>query len=957
MEQIKDEFVNRQVGPRPNEITEMLKVIGVNSLDELIDQTVPKSIRSNKILKLSPSKSEHELIEELREIAKKNKILKSYLGQGYFNCITPNVIKRNILENPGWYTQYTPYQSEISQGRLEALLVFQTMVAEMTGLPVANASLLDEGTASAEAMSMAYNIKNRSQEQRVNKFFVSQNCYRQTIDVVKTRANPLDIELVIGDWRKIEIDNTYFGVLVQYPDDNGLIEDFSDFIKRVHEAGALSIAATDLLALALFKSPGEFGFDVAIGNSQRFGVPLGYGGPHAAFFSTRTEYLRYMPGRIIGVSIDAQNNPAYRMTLQTREQHIRREKATSNICTAQALMAIMAGMYAVYHGPDDIRKIASGIHHLAKLLDMGIQALGFKQLNNIYFDTLKIDLEDTDKMNRAVKLAADKGYNIRPMQNRYVGISLDETTTKIDIENLLKIFAEIAGKKVNSTPVNEKGVFEELPEKYRRKTLYLQHPVFSSYHSETAMMRYIKSLENKDLSLTISMIPLGSCTMKLNPATTLYPISWHEFANIHPFAPVDQAEGYQIIFKELEKFLCEITGFSAVSFQPNSGAQGELTGMLIIRAYHKNEGQAQRDIVLIPSSAHGTNPASATMAGLKIVTVNCNEKGDIDIDDLRKKAEENKDKLAALMVTYPSTHGIFEEQIIKICNIVHLNGGLVYMDGANLNAMVGLTSPAEIGADLCHINLHKTFGLPHGGGGPGAGPVCVSEKLAPFLPGHSVIKTGNSDSIGAVASSPWGSANIILIAYAYIKLLGAEGLTTATKIAILNANYLKSSLEKYYKILYKGERGRVGHEFILDVREFKDSAGIEAEDIAKRLADYSFHAPTVSFPVHGTLMIEPTESEPKEELDRFIEAMVSIRKEIQEVIDGKLSKEDNPLKNSPHTISMIANENWNHKYSREQAVFPVRRLMKSKFWPSVARVNNTYGDRNVNVLLPSLDQK
>lgn len=956
MQEKQSQFLRRHVGPRQHEIQNMLEVIGVQSIQELIEQTIPQNIISKKQIRIPEAKPEHELLSELKEISRKNIVLKSCLGQGYYNCIVPSVIKRNILENPGWYTQYTPYQSEISQGRLEALLIYQTMIEDMTGLPVANASLLDEGTAAAEAMIMAYNIVNKTTHTNAKKFFISSKCFRQTIDVVIGRAVPQNIEVVVGNHETVKLDKDYFGALVQYPAEDGSITDFTDFVNKVHNVGGIAIAATDLLALALFTSPGELNFDIAIGNSQRFGVPLGYGGPHAGFFATKNEYIRYAPGRIIGVSIDAQNKPAYRMTLQTREQHIRREKATSNICTAQALLAIMAGMYAVYHGPEGIRNIALRVHNFTKLLDNQLRKLGYNQLNKMYFDTLCIETKSKKEAEKILKAAKQNGYNLRLKPDKYIGISLDETITHEDIEKILQSFASVKKKKGKLPSIRQDVLTVDMPLQFLRRTSYLQHPTFALYHSETAMMRYLKSLENKDLSLTGSMIPLGSCTMKLNPATALYPISWREFADMHPFVPIEQAEGYQEIFKDLEKALCNITGFTAASLQPNSGAQGEFTGLLVIKAYHSDHKQSQRDVILIPSSAHGTNPASASMAGMKIITVECDNDGNIDVDDLKKKAEQNKNELAGLMVTYPSTHGVFEERIKEICEIIHNHGGLVYMDGANLNAMVGLTSPAEIGADVCHINLHKTFGIPHGGGGPGAGPICVSKKLAPYLPGHSVVKIGNKKSINAVSSAPWGSANILLISYAYIRLLGAVGLTEATKTAILNANYLKTKLEKEYKILYKNTKHRIAHEFILDVRQFKDEAGIEAEDIAKRLIDYSFHSPTVSFPVHGTLMIEPTESEPKAELDRFVEAMLSIRKEIQSIVEGKLDRSDNPIKNAPHTIEMLVDNDWKHNYPREQAVFPVPTLRKNKFWPSVARVNNTYGDRNIVVRLPELTE-
>ncbi len=952
-----NEYLARHLGPRLREIPDMLNAIGAHSIDELIDQTVLNNIRTKRMMQLPAPITEFEMQKILDEIAGNNILLKSYLGQGYYNCITPSVIQRNIFENPGWYTQYTPYQAEISQGRLEALINFQTMVADMTGLPVVNASLLDEGTAAAEAMSMAYGIVNKAPNSSANKFFVSARCFRQTIDVILTRAAPLNIEVVVGNVDTIELNKSYFGALIQYPGEDGVVIDPQTFIKKVHNVGAIAIVATDLLALALITPPGDFGADIAIGNSQRFGVPLGYGGPHAAFFATKNEFIRSMPGRIIGVSVDAQGNTAYRMTLQTREQHIRREKATSNICTAQALLAIMAGMYAVYHGPEGIKNIASRVHRLTKLLDGELMKLGYSQLNEIYFDTLRLELKDKKETQQIIKLAIEAGYNLRFVEDKFIYISLDETTEIADVEAIVNVFAKVKGskEKVNSLEPQFRLATVSFPSPFQRASAFLKHPVFNSYHSETAMMRYLKSLENKDLSLTGSMIPLGSCTMKLNPATAMMPVSWQKFSAIHPFVPIEQAKGYQIIFKELEDALCQITGFAAASLQPNSGAQGEFAGLLVIRAYHQDHTQAQRNVVLIPSSAHGTNPASAVMAGMKVVVVACDLQGNISIEDLRSKAEQNKENLAALMVTYPSTHGVFEEDIKEICDIIHQNGGLVYMDGANLNAQVGLTTPAEIGADVCHINLHKTFAIPHGGGGPGMGPICVAKHLSPYLPGNPIIKVGGEKAIHAVSSAPWGSANILLISYAYIKMLGADGLTDVTKMAILNANYLKSKLEKHYPVLYQGKNKRVAHEFILNMKEFKEKAGIEVEDIAKRLMDYGFHAPTVSFPVQDTLMIEPTESEPKAELDRFIDAMISIRKEIQDIIEGRLDKTDNPLKNAPHTASVVISDEWNHNYSREQAAFPSANLKNNKFWPSVGRINNTYGDRNIFCTCPPIE--
>jgi len=952
----EEKFQSRHLGPGSEDLNTMLRVIGVDSLDTLIDETIPASIRMNAPLELPAAVSERRFLLEMRKIAAKNTVFTSMLGQGYYPCVTPSVILRNIFENPGWYTQYTPYQPEISQGRLEALLNYQTMVIDMTGMQVANASLLDEGTAAAEAMSMLYGIVNKNQNgvQR-NRFFVSEKCFIQTIDVIKTRAQIVGIEIVVGDHEKIDIDGTYFGAIVQYPDERGAVADYRAFITDVHSGGALAIVAADLLSLELLTPPGEFGADVVVGSTQRFGVPMGYGGPHAAFFATRDEFIRHMPGRIIGVSVDAQNNRAYRMTLQTREQHIRREKATSNICTAQALLAVMAGMYAVYHGPEGIRRIASRIHSLAKILNAELTELGYKQSNRVWFDTLMIDAgRDADTI---IDAGLSLNYNFRRIDASHVGISLDETTQLDDILAVKEIFARVAHASHTHEDLAEKYslLSIDFPEPFRRTTSYLQHPVFSTYHSESEMMRYIKSLENKDLSLTHSMIPLGSCTMKLNAATELLPVSWREFADLHPFAPLAQAEGYQQIFRELESALCKITGLAAASLQPNSGAQGEFTGLLVIRAYHAAREEARRNIALIPSSAHGTNPASAVMAGLKVVVVACDDTGNIDAGDLRAKAVQYKDTLAALMLTYPSTHGVFEENVKEICRIVHENGGLVYMDGANLNAQVGVTSPAIIGADVCHINLHKTFSIPHGGGGPGMGPICVGQHLAPFLPGHPVIRTGGEKALHAVSSAPWSSASILLISYAYIKMLGGEGVTEATRYAILNANYLKARLEPHFQILYQGKNGRVAHEFILNMKEFKEKCRIDVEDISKRLMDYGFHSPTVSFPVHDTMMVEPTESESRAELDRFADALISIKKEIEEVANGVADTTDNVLRNAPHTPMEATKNEWEHLYSRSKAVYPLPDVRQHKFWPSVGRINNTYGDKNIFCSCPPIE--
>ncbi len=945
------------MGPRPSDVVVMLKSIGVETIDELIDRTVPSAIRLERPLQLPPPMSERDFTEHIRELGAHNTLCRSYLGQGYYDCITPAIIQRTILENPGWYTQYTPYQPEISQGRLEALLNYQTMVADLTGLEVANASLLDEGTSAAEAMAMLHGLANRAGEGPArNTFFVSKECFAQTIEVLRSRAVPLGITIVVGDHTSAALDAGIFGALLQYPGERGALHDYRSFIRRAHEAGVLVVMAADLLSLSLLTPPGELGADVAVGSAQRFGIPMGYGGPHAGYFATRMEFIRFMPGRIIGVSIDAQNQRAYRMTLQTREQHIKREKATSNICTAQALLAIMAGMYAVYHGPEGLRAIAERVHRSAQLLALLVERLGYRQRNALFFDTLLIDAGDAQTVDRIRFHAEERRCNLRYIDERTVGISLDETTSLADVRVLEEIFALAAGKEPSAGDIRTlvRDIDVSYPEPFRRTTPYLEHPVFHSYRSETQLLRYIKTLELKDLSLTQSMIPLGSCTMKLNPTTSLLPVTMPEFARLHPFVPASQAAGYQEVLRELEKYLCEITGFSAASFQPNSGAQGEFTGLSVIRAYHADRGDQHRTVALIPSSAHGTNPASAVMAGYEVVVVKCDEQGNIDVADLRSKAEEHRDRLGALMVTYPSTHGVFEEQIREICAIVHACGGQVYMDGANMNAQVGLTSPARIGADVCHLNLHKTFSIPHGGGGPGMGPICAAEHLAPFLPTHPVVPVGGAKGIHAVASAPWGSASILLISYAYIRMLGPEGVTNATKYAILNANYLKSRLKPHYPVLYEGAHGTVAHEFILNTRGLKQF-GIEVEDIAKRLMDYGFHAPTVSFPVPGTLMIEPTESEPKEELDRFIEAMTAIRREIREIENGTADPKDNVLHNAPHTAQHIADDDWNHPYSRSNAAFPVDSLRRNKFWPAVGRINNTYGDRHVVCTCPPVE--
>lgn len=939
-----DKFTRRHIGPSEKETQEMLRTIGVASVDELIEQTIPSAIRLKKPLALAEGLSEFEYHKQLKVTASKNKLFRSYIGLGYYGTIVPPVIQRNILENPGWYTAYTPYQAEIAQGRLEALLNFQTMVIDFTGLPLANASLLDEATAAAEAMALLFSGRSREAVKRnAHKFFVSENCFPQTLDVLKTRSAPLGIELVTGNHTTFTIDESYFGTMVQYPDINGEVHDYEAFTAAAHAVGAGVAVATDLLALTHLKAPGEWGADVVFGNSQRFGVPMGYGGPHAAFFATRDEFKRMLPGRIIGVSVDSYGNQALRMALQTREQHIKREKATSNICTAQALLAIMASMYAVYHGPEGIKAIAADIHGKTARLAAAADKAGYKRINTLFFDTVSFELP-AGKTTAQLKATAEAAAINFRYGNTSVHISLDQTVSESDLNDIINVLGAAAAP---SQPVQFGSM--------NRSSAYLSHPVFSSFHSETEMMRYIKRLENKDLSLTHSMISLGSCTMKLNAASELYPITWPEFANIHPFVPTEQAAGYTEIFNGLEKDLCEITGFAAMSFQPNSGAQGEYAGLMVIRAYHMANGNGHRNVALIPSSAHGTNPASAAMAGMDIVVVKCDDNGNIDVADLKTKAEQYKDKLSCLMVTYPSTHGVFEESIIDITNIIHENGGQVYMDGANMNAQVGLTSPGNIGADVCHLNLHKTFAIPHGGGGPGMGPIGVAAHLTPYLPGHPVVATGGSKSIPAVSAAPWGSALILLISYGYIKMLGAEGVTNSTKIAILNANYMKEILKPYYDTLYTNKNGRVAHEMILQCVDFKRTAKVEVGDIAKRLMDYGYHAPTVAFPVHDTLMIEPTESESKAELDKFCQAMIQIRHEISEIADGTADINDNVLKNAPHTASGVITDSWAHAYTREKAAFPLKWVRDSKFWPSVGRVDNAHGDRNLVCACPPIE--
>ncbi|WPB81151.1 aminomethyl-transferring glycine dehydrogenase [Archangium violaceum] len=947
----QESFSDRHIGPDEKELHGMLKAVGVGSLDELIDQTVPAAIRSKEPLKMAVANSEHDALAVLEAIASKNQLLRSFIGMGYYDTQTPHVILRNILQNPGWYTQYTPYQAEIAQGRLEALLNFQTMVMDLTGLEVANASLLDEGTAAAEAMALALHTKG---DENGGAFFVSEACHPQTIDVVRTRAQPLGVEVVVGDHRTVDLGaKKYFGALVQYPATDGVVHDYRAFGEKVHAANGLFIVATDLLALTMLTPPGEFGADVAVGSAQRFGVPMGYGGPHAAFFATKNAYTRVMPGRIIGVSEDAQGRRALRMALQTREQHIRREKATSNICTAQVLLAIMASMYAVYHGPRGLKAIAERVHGLTVLLARGLRKLGYGANYENVFDTLRV--EAAPPHIRGILAAAEaKGMNFRRIDERAIGLSLDEATRPADVEAILSVFA---GAKAPGFTLEELGkeLQSTIPEGLRRTSPFLTHQVFNSYHSETEMLRYIRRLESRDLSLTHSMIPLGSCTMKLNATAEMIPVTWPQFGKLHPFAPSSQAAGYKVLFEQLEQMLASITGFAGVSLQPNAGSQGEYAGLLVIRAYHQNRGQGHRNVCLIPSSAHGTNPATAVMAGYQVVVVKCDENGNIDLGDLRAKADAHKDKLAALMVTYPSTHGVFEEEIKDICSIVHERGGQVYMDGANLNAQVGLTSPSAIGADVCHINLHKTFCIPHGGGGPGMGPICVASHLVKFLPRHSVISTGGNDGIGAVSAAPWGSASILVISWMYIAMMGAEGLTKATKLAILNANYIAERLQEHYPVLYRGKRGRVAHECIVDLRQLKKTAGVEVEDVAKRLMDYGFHAPTVSFPVAGTLMIEPTESESKAEIDRLCDALIAIRGEIREIEEGKAPRDNNVLKNAPHTARVMTEQEWNRPYSREQAAFPAPWVAEHKFWPSVGRLNNVLGDRKLVCSCPPIE--
>lgn len=943
---LSDKFVHRHIGPREEDLQKMLHTIGAESVDELIEETVPHSLRLRKSLRLPQAMTEFEYLNHIKSIGSKNKVLKSFIGQGYYGVAPLSVIIRNVLENPAWYTSYTPYQAEISQGRLEALLNYQTMIIELTAMEIANASLLDESTAASEAMIMMFNSRSRAAvKSGANKFFVDEDIFLQTLDVIKTRSAPLGIELITGKHEQFSFNESVFGALVQYPAASGQIRDYKEFAAKAHASGALLGVAADLMSLAILTPPGEWGADIVVGSSQRMGLPMSYGGPHAGYFATRDELKRSMPGRIIGVSVDVHGNQALRMSLQTREQHIKRERATSNICTAQALLATMSGMYAQYHGPEGLKSIANHIHISAGTVGCVLKDLGFTPVHSQYFDTVRIVLPSGISANTIQKEAVAAEMNFWYPEENVVSITTDEITTLQDINAIGALFAKVIGRKFE-----DKKSFcdcNHIEDSFLRKTSFLKQSGFARYQSETEMMRYIKMLERKDFSLTNCMIPLGSCTMKLNPATSMFAMSWPEFANIHPFAPANQAEGYHLVMDELGEALKEITDFSSISFQPNSGAAGEYAGLLIIREYHISQGQSHRNVALIPSSAHGTNPASAAMAGMQVVVVECDDRGNINVDDLRKKAVEYKDRLSAFMITYPSTHGVFEAAVREMIDIVHENGGLVYMDGANMNAQVGLTSPGYIGADVCHLNLHKTFAIPHGGGGPGMGPILANDKLAEFLPSHPVIKTGGSHGTTAVAGAPYGSAHILTISHAYILMMGPDGLTAATKYAILNANYISAALKDYYKTLYSGTNGRVAHEMILDCRNFKGEAGITEADIAKRLMDFGFHAPTLSFPVHGTLMVEPTESESLIELDKFVDALKTIRKEITEVKDGKADREDNVLHNAPHTAKEVTSDGWKHSYDRQKAAYPVKWVEENKFWPTVGRVDDGYGDRNL----------
>jgi glycine dehydrogenase len=947
----QESFATRHIGPDAAEVNAMLQALGAPSLEALMAETVPEVIRTPRGLAMGPALDEHAALDALGKLAARNQVFRSYIGAGYSDTHTPPVVLRNILQNPGWYTQYTPYQAEIAQGRLEALLNFQTMVMDLTGMEIANASLLDEATAAAEAMAMLLAAKGGADKRT---FFIAEDCHPQTAAVVRTRAEPLGLEVVVGDARALDPAAVpgLFGVLLQYPGTDGGVHDFRALIEKAHAAGAGVVMAADILALTLLTSPGELGADVAVGSTQRFGVPMGFGGPHAGYFATKQGYARTMPGRIIGVSEDAQGRRALRMALQTREQHIRREKATSNICTAQVLLAIISSMYAVYHGPKGLKAIAERTHGLTQILARGLGKLGFRLRHAAYFDTLAVELT-AEEADRLVTAGQAHRMNFRRLSPTALGLSLDETTRPSDVAELLEVFGQGKAQKAGGLEELGQGLALAAPAALQRKSAYLAHPVFNSYHSETEMLRYIKRLEGKDLSLTHSMIPLGSCTMKLNATAEMIPVTWPEFGRLHPFAPRKQTEGYLELFRQLEAMLCEVTGFAATSLQPNAGSQGEYAGLLAIRAFHEARGEGHRDVCLIPSSAHGTNPASAVMCGYKVVVVRCDEAGNIDVADLKARAEEHKAKLAALMVTYPSTHGVFEESIKEVCQVVHERGGQVYMDGANLNAQVGLTKPAEVGADVCHINLHKTFCIPHGGGGPGMGPICVAAHLAPHLPGHPLVDNGGG--AGAVSAAPWGSASILVISWMYIVMMGGEGLTQATRHAILNANYVAARLAPHYPVLYKGKQGRVAHECILDFRQLKKTSGIEVEDVAKRLMDYGFHAPTVSFPVSGTIMVEPTESESKAELDRFCEAMIAIRQEIREVEEGTAPREGNLLKNAPHTAQVVMADEWTRPYSRERAAFPAPWVRDGKFWPSVGRLNNVLGDRKLICSCPPIE--
>lgn len=948
-------FSSRHIGPREQDLKIMLETIGVKSIDTLIDETVPAKIRLKKPIDLNSARSEHFYLRELESLAKKNKLFRSYIGMGYYNTIVPPAIQRNVLENPGWYTAYTPYQSEIAQGRLQALLNFQTMVTDLTKMELANASLLDEATAAAEAMSMFYGLREREAVNRkANKFFVSAQCFPQTIDVLKTRAVPMGIELIVGDHDQLMFSDKIFGCLLQYPNANGGVIDYREFVENAHKHGALVAVAADLMSLTLLTPPGEWNADAVVGNSQRFGVPMGFGGPHAAFFATREAYKRFIPGRIIGVSTDRHGAPAYRLALQTREQHIKRDRATSNICTAQSLLATMASMYAVYHGPEGLKAIAKEIHNHTNRLVVALEKLGYSISHKVYFDTLHVRLPENVTKVKIQELSEAKDINFRYFNDNFISLSMDETISRTDFNDIVEVFAKAVGKsaKIDMPEWGESPITGF----FGRTSTFMEHPVFNSHHSETELMRYIKRLENKDINLTHSMIALGSCTMKLNAASELMPITWPEWANIHPFAPQTQTAGYRAMFEELKRMLCAVTGFAGVSLQPNSGAQGEYAGLMVIRNYHISRGQGHRNIALIPSSAHGTNPASAVMAGMDVVVVKCDEAGNIDVADLQAKAEQHAEKLSCLMVTYPSTHGVFEESIIDINEIIHAHGGQVYMDGANMNAQVGLTNPGLIGADVCHLNLHKTFAIPHGGGGPGMGPIGVAKHLVPYLPGHSVVETGGINNISAVSAAPWGSALILLISYGYIKMLGQEGVTDATKYAILNANYIKARLSKDFGVLYTAKNGTVAHEMIIDCRPFVKSAGIEVSDIAKRLIDYGFHAPTVSWPVAGTLMIEPTESESMQELDRFCDAMIQIKREVEEIEQDIYPREDNVLRNAPHTAVEVTADTWSHSYSREKAAYPLSFTREAKYWSPVGRVDNAYGDRNLVCVCPPMSE-